>query len=282
MSTTKILEARSISHSLRESLKENLQKISPDKPCLASILLDDSPDARNYVKNQEKASVKLGYDYKLFSMADSTETDVLSCLDELNRDSGIHGIIIQRPVPRRLSFHTLAEKVSPEKDVDCIHPYTAGMLFQSKPVFYPPTPRSVMMILEHYQIVMEGRDIVMIGRSDVVGKPLSMMLLDKNATLQICHSRTSNLTEKCNQADIVIVAVGKPKFLTKEMVRQGAVVIDVGINFFEGSLVGDADFDSLVPHVSAITPVPGGVGTLTTSILLQNTLQAYTCQMTCK
>lgn len=282
MSTTKILEARSISHSLREVLKENIQKIAPDKPCLASILLDGSSDAVNYVRNQEKASIKLGYRYKLFSMVDSTEADVSLCLEELNRDSSVHGIIIQRPVPDRFSFHNLAEKVSPEKDIDCIHPYTAGMLFQSKPVFYPPTPRSVMMILEHYKVVLEGRDIVMIGRSDVVGKPLSMMLLDKNATLQICHSRTMNLAEKCNHADIVIVAVGKPKFLTKDMVRQGAVVIDVGINFFKGSLVGDADFDSLVSHVSAITPVPGGVGTLTTSILLQNTLQAYTRQMTCK
>ncbi len=249
---------------------------------MASILLDDSPDALNYVKNQEKTSIKLGYHYKLFSMTNASETDIITCLDDLNRDSTVHGIIIQRPVPKRLSFHTLAEKVSPEKDIDCIHPYTAGMLFQSKPVFYPPTPYSVMMILEHYQIALEGKDIVMVGRSDVVGKPLSMMLLDKNATLQICHSRTSNLSEKCNQADIIIVAVGKPKFLTKDMVQQKAVVIDVGINVLNGSIVGDADFDSLVSHVSAITPVPGGVGTLTTSILLQNTFQAYTRQMTWK
>jgi methylenetetrahydrofolate dehydrogenase (NADP+)/methenyltetrahydrofolate cyclohydrolase len=249
---------------------------------LASILLDDSPDALNYVKNQEKASIKLGYHYKLLSMSNAPEEEIVTCLEDLNHDSTVHGIIIQRPIPKRLSFHTLAEKVSPEKDIDCIHPYTAGMLFQSKPVFYPPTPYSVMMILEHYQIAIEGMDIVIIGRSDVVGKPLSMMLLDKNATVQICHSHTSNLSEKCNQADIVIVAVGKPKFLTKDMVQQKAIVIDVGINVLNGTLTGDADFESLVSHVSAITPVPGGVGSLTTSILLQNTLQAYYCQMTNK
>ncbi|MDD4613978.1 MAG: bifunctional 5,10-methylenetetrahydrofolate dehydrogenase/5,10-methenyltetrahydrofolate cyclohydrolase [Caldisericia bacterium] len=278
MSTTKILEARSISRSLRTQLKEEIQQCHPNKPCLASVLLEASSDALSYVENQEKAAKKIGLHYELISKVNANEEEVLQCIKELNEDSAIHGIIIQRPIPPRISFSMLANTLLPEKDVDCIHPYTAGRLFQSNPLFLPPTPASVMMILDVYKIPLEGKDVVMLGRSDVVGKPLSMMMLQKNATVQICHSHTDDLVFKCKAADILIVAVGKPHFVTPQMVHNNSIVIDVGINFWNGKLVGDADTESLISRVSAITPVPGGVGTLTTSILLQNTLKAYRFQ----
>jgi methylenetetrahydrofolate dehydrogenase (NADP+) / methenyltetrahydrofolate cyclohydrolase len=260
-------------------LKEEIAHCQPNKPCLASVLLEESSDAISYVENQEKAATKIGFRYQLCSKVNADEDGVLQTIEELNKDPSIHGIIIQRPIPKRFSFPKLANTVLPEKDVDCIHPYTAGRLFQSNPLFYPPTPASVMMILDVYQIPVEGKNVVMLGRSDVVGKPLSMMLLEKNATVQICHSHTHDLVSKCKAADIVIVAVGKPHFVTTQMVHKNSTIIDVGINFLEGKLVGDADTESLLSHVSAITPVPGGVGTLTTSILLHNTLEAYRLQM---
>ncbi len=260
-------------------MKEEIAQYQPNKPCLASVLLEESSDAISYVENQEKVAKKIGFQYQLFSKVHADEDSVVQTLEELNKDPSIHGIIIQRPVPKRISFSRLANTVLPMKDVDCIHPYTAGRLFQSNPLFYPPTPASVMMILDVYRISVEGKDVVMLGRSDVVGKPLSMMLLQKNATVQICHSRTQDLVSKCKAADILIAAVGKPHFVTTQMVHKNSIIVDVGINFLEGRLVGDADIDSLQSHVSAITPVPGGVGTLTTSILLQNTLEAYRLQL---
>ena len=204
-----------------------------------------------------------------------TEEELLKLIAELNADQSVHGILVQMPVPKHIDDRKVIMAISPDKDVDCFHPFNVGRMSIGAPVFLPCTPAGVMKMLEHEQISVSGKECVVVGRSNIVGKPMAMLLLHANGTVTICHSRTRDLAEVTRRADILVVAIGKADFVTGDMVKEGAVVIDVGMNRREdGKLTGDVDFSSVEPKVSAITPVPGGVGPMTITMLLENTLTA--------
>ena len=245
-------------------------------PGLAVIIVGENPASQVYVRNKKKACEEVGFYSEVHELPEATTQAELNALvDALNDNEKIHGILVQLPLPRHLDETEVLLRIRPEKDVDAFHPYNVGKIMIGDPDFLPCTPAGVMALLERSNIEVSGKRCVVIGRSNIVGKPMAMLLLHANGTVTICHSRTANLAEVCREADILVVAIGRADFVGADMVKPGAVVIDVGMNRrADGKLTGDVDFDAVEPIASAITPVPGGVGPMTITMLLQNTLTA--------
>ncbi len=246
------------------------------KPGLAVIIVGENPASQVYVRNKKKAAVDVGmYSLVIEMPEETTQTQLMEKIEELKADEKIHGILVQLPLPRHLDEDAVIAAIPPEKDVDAFHPVNTGKIMIGDFDFLPCTPAGVMKMLEYEGVEIEGKECVVVGRSNIVGKPQAMLLLHKNGTVTICHSRTKNLAEVCRRADILVVAVGKADFITGDMIKEGAVVIDVGMNRREdGKLTGDVDFASCEPKAAMITPVPGGVGPMTITMLLENTLTA--------
>lgn len=273
-----IIDGKLVSAKLRGEIRlsvEEMMKTSGVRPGLAVILVGEDPASCIYVRNKKKACEEVGFlsrEYRL--PADSTEEEVLSLIDSLNADDEIHGILVQLPVPKQISDRKIIARIAPHKDADAFCFENVGRIMTGDFDLAPCTPAGIMELLSHYGIDPAGKRAVVIGRSNIVGKPMAMLLLHKNATVTICHSRTKDLAAICREADILVAAVGKARFVTADMVKEGAVVIDVGMNRDEGGLCGDVDFAAVEKKASYITPVPGGVGPMTITLLLKNTLTA--------
>ena len=270
-----IVVANSVKDIVRVAIKE-LQNTGIT-PCLATVLVGDDPASSTYVRNKQKACADVGIrtkDHKLPSTFSQKEMNTL--IDLLNNDETVHGILVQLPLPSQLDEFSTTSRISPLKDVDGLTPYNIGLLTSGRAILKPCTPSGIMELFEYYKIDLEGRNVVIINRSNLVGKPLYNLMLEKNATVTTCHSRTRNLKEYCQSADIIITAVGdRSKFiLTEDMIKEGSVIMDVGTSRLEGKLVGDIDYDNIINKASYVTPVPGGVGPMTIAMLLKNTVTA--------
>ncbi|GEN84222.1 bifunctional protein FolD [Sporosarcina luteola] len=276
--TAKLIDGVAIGKQLREEIKQGVSKLNASgcKPGLAVILVGENPASQTYVKNKEKSSVEVGMKSELIKLpATVTETELLAYVDKLNKDESIHGILVQLPLPKHINEDLVIQAIDPNKDVDGFHPQSVGKMMIGQQTFLPCTPHGIMEMLQRTGVEISGKHAVIIGRSNIVGKPMGQLLLQKDATVTYCHSRTKDLVSFTKQADILIVAIGRAKFVTAEHIKEGAVVIDVGMNRDEnGKLCGDVDFDEAKEIASAITPVPGGVGPMTITMLLKNTLQS--------
>lgn len=249
-------------------------------PALATILVGDDPASAIYVANKRKACAEAGIgDFHRHMPAESTEEEIAAVIEQCNADSDVSGILLQLPVPEGIDGQSLTAVIAPEKDVDGLTPISAGRLAQGSPGLRPCTPVGVIELLDRYGVRLEGAEAVVVGRSDLVGKPLAALLLERNATVTVCHSRTRDLVEVCSRADVLVAAVGVPELIGAEHVKPGAAVIDVGMNRTEQGLRGDVDFEAVLPHASVITPVPGGVGPMTIAMLLRNTVSAALMQV---
>lgn len=277
-----IIDGKKVSAQVKEQVRIETEEIVKKgiKPGLAAIIVGDDPASRVYVNNKKKACEKVGFLSKEFALpATTTQEELLSLVKELNEDKEINGILCQLPLPKGLDEKAVIEAISPLKDVDAFHASNVGKIMIGDYDFLPCTPAGVMEMLHSYNIPVEGKECVVIGRSNIVGKPMAMLLLHENGTVTITHSRTKNLKEVTKRADILVAAIGKPKFVTADMVKEGAVVIDVGMDRDEnGKLCGDVDFENVKEKCSAITPVPGGVGPMTIAVLMKNTLKACKIQ----
>ena len=274
---TKIIDGKVISASVKERVKAEVEALKAEgiTTGLAVIIVGEDPASKVYVANKKKACEALGIISEEYALPESTtQEELLSLIDTLNNKKSINGILCQLPLPRHLDEQAVINAILPEKDVDAFHPANVGKIMLGDYDFVPCTPAGIMEMLAYENIDIEGKTCVVIGRSNIVGKPMGMLLLHKNGTVTICHSRTRDLAEVCKKADILVAAVGRPNFVTADMVKEGAVVIDVGINRVDGKLVGDVNFADVKDKCSAITPVPGGVGPMTIAMLMQNTLTA--------
>ena len=274
---TKIIDGKIISASVKERVKAEVSALKEKGITvgLAVIIVGEDPASKVYVSNKKKACENLGIISEEYALPESTTNEeLLALIEELNSKPSINGILCQLPLPSHLDEKLIINSIDPEKDVDAFHPFNVGKIMIGAFYFLPCTPAGVMEMLKYENIDVEGKNCVVIGRSNIVGKPMNMLLLHQNGTVTVCHSKTKNLKEVCRNADILVAAVGRPKFVTEDMVKEGAVVIDVGINRVDGKLCGDVDFDNVKNKVSAITPVPGGVGPMTIAMLMQNTLTA--------
>lgn len=273
-----IINGKELAQKIRGELKEEVEELKKKgiTPKLAVIMVGDNKASEVYVRNKSKACNEVGIEFEEFLKdGNTTQKELINLIDELNNREDIHGILLQSPIPEHLDIREAFNRIDYKKDVDGFHPINVGKLSIGEDSFISCTPYGVIKMLEAYDIDIEGKHAVIIGRSNIVGKPLIQCLLNKNATVTICHSKTRNIAEVVKQADIVIAALGKPKFVTAEMVKEGAVVIDVGINRNdEGKLVGDVDFENVEKKASYITPVPGGVGPMTIAMLLNNVVKA--------
>ncbi|TWU30085.1 bifunctional methylenetetrahydrofolate dehydrogenase/methenyltetrahydrofolate cyclohydrolase FolD [Bythopirellula polymerisocia] len=278
--TAQILDGKKLAKQIRTELAEQVTRFAAETkvtPTLAAVLVGDDPASDVYVRNKRRDCAEVGIESILHRLpAETSQSELLSLIAKLNIDSQVHGILVQLPLPKHINTEQVLEAIAPTKDVDAFHPENVGRLVQGRPVFLPCTPHGVVELLKRNNIPIAGKHVVVVGRSDIVGKPLSIMLAQKgaDATVTLCHSRTQNLPEVTRLADILVVAIGKPNFITADMVRPGAVVVDVGINRTDAGLVGDVDFDAVSKVAGHITPVPGGVGPLTRVMLLINTLSA--------
>lgn len=277
-----IIDGKKVSAQLKEQVRIETEELVKKgiKPGLAVIIVGDDPASRVYVNNKKKACEKVGFLSKEFALpATTTQEELLALVNELNEDKEINGILCQLPLPKGLDEKAVIEAISPLKDVDAFHASNVGKIMIGDYDFLPCTPAGVMEMLHSYNIPVEGKECVVIGRSNIVGKPMAMLLLHENGTVTITHSRTKNLKEVTKRADILVAAIGKPKFVTADMVKEGAVVIDVGMDRDKnGKLCGDVDFENVKEKCSAITPVPGGVGPMTIAVLMKNTLKACKIQ----
>ncbi len=272
---TKIIDGKLVSQKILENIADEILFLEK-KPSLAVIIVGEDPASKIYVNLKKKKATELGINSTVIEMHETTtEESLLNKIEELNNDEKTNAILVQLPLPKHINTTAVIEKINPKKDVDCFHPYNVGKIAtNNKPYVYPCTPKGILSLLEYYDINPEGKKVVIIGRSNIVGRPIALMLLNKNATVTICHSKTKNLEEITQTADILIAAVGKTKLVTENMVKTGAVVIDVGMNRDEnGKLCGDVDFSNVKEKVSFITPVPGGVGPMTICTLMHNTLE---------
>ena len=273
-----IIDGKQLSKKIRENLKIECEelKVKGINPKLAVIMVGNNSASKVYVKNKNKACEEVGVEFEEFLLEEETTQEELeNLIEELNQNPKIHGILLQSPIPKHLDINIAFGKIAPEKDVDGFHPINIGNLALNKDTFVACTPYGIMKMFEEYNIDLNGKHVVIIGRSNIVGRPLIQCSLNKNATVTICHSKTKNLEEHTKRADILIAAIGKPNFVTKEMVKEGTVVIDVGINRLEdGKLVGDVDYNEVEKKASYITPVPGGVGPMTIAMLMNNVIKA--------
>lgn len=274
-----IIDGKAVSAAVKDEVKNEVEQLkkSGSVPCLAVVLVGNDPASKVYVGNKKKACEYCGIKSLEYLLDENTtEEELLSLINVLNNDSAVNGILVQLPLPKHINEEHIINSIVPSKDVDAFHPVNVGKIMIGNPDFLPCTPAGVMEMLKKYNIETCSKDCVIIGRSNIVGKPMAMLMLAANATVTVCHSKTANIKEKCKNADIIIAAVGKAGFVTADMVKDGAVVIDVGINRnSEGKLCGDVDFESVSQKASYITPVPGGVGPMTIATLMKNTLAAF-------
>ena len=277
---SQIIDGKNLAKNIRESLKDEVKELKNAEiyPKLAVIMVGDDKASKVYVKNKSKACEDVGIAYEEYLLPASTKMqELLELIEKLNNDETIHGILVQSPLPNGLDANEAFRTISPKKDVDGFHPINVGKLSLNQDCFISCTPYGIIKMLESYNVPIEGANAVIIGRSNIVGKPLAKCLLNKNATVTVCHSKTKNLKEHTQNADIVISAIGKPKFVTEDMIKEGTVVIDIGINRGEdGKLTGDVDFEKVSKKASYITPVPGGVGPMTIAMLMNNVIKATT------
>ena len=273
-----IIDGKKVSQKVRDEVKEQVNELKAKgiSPKLAVIMVGENPASKVYVRNKSKACSEVGIEFEEYLLPETTKQDeLLNLIDKLNNDKSVHGILVQSPLPNALDSQVAFQRILPEKDVDCFNAVNVGKMVIGLDGPLPCTPAGVIRLLEEYNIDIEGKNLVVLGRSNIVGKPMGLLALRKNATVTICHSKTKNLKEITSKADILISAIGKPKFVTQDMVKQGACVIDVGMNHDEnGKLCGDVDFENVKEIASYITPVPGGVGPMTIAILLSNCVEA--------
>lgn len=279
-----IIDGKATSAKIRQQIKAEVEQFSKQNgyaPGLAVIIVGNDPASQVYVRNKKKACSEVGFmsvEYELCE--DTTEDELISLIHKLDLDTSIHGILVQLPLPKHINEKRVLLEISPKKDVDAFHPENVGKIMIGDYDLLPCTPAGVMELISEYGIDVEGKRCVVIGRSNIVGKPMAMLLLHKNGTVTVCHSRSRDIREICMEADVLVASVGIPKFVTRDMVKEGAVVIDVGINRLpDGKLCGDVDFEGVEPIASYITPVPGGVGPMTITMLLKNTLTAAKIQI---
>ena len=274
-----IISGKILSKEIREEVRlevEQLKATYKAVPHLVVILVGEDPASESYVKAKERACKKAGMESTLIRKdANIAEEELLSIIDDLNNDVGVHGILVQLPLPKHIDENKVIDKIDFRKDVDGFHPLNIAYMHMGREAIHPATPSGIITMLKSANIELSGKDAIIIGRSNIVGKPAAMLLMKENCTVQIAHSRTKNLKEKCLQADIIVAAVGRANTVTEDMVKEGAVIIDVGVNRVDGKLVGDVDFESLKDKTSYITPVPGGVGPMTITSLLQNTIKTF-------
>lgn len=274
-----LLDGKILSNKILETLEINIKR-QAKKPILAVILVGEDPASQIYVRNKQKTAQKIGIESLVIELpADVSEENLIEHIHILNEDKNINAILVQLPLPKHINSNRVIEKIDPLKDVDGFHPINAGKLaIGQMPYSYPCTPKGIMKLLDSYNIKLEGLNAVVVGRSNIVGKPLAQMLLNNNTTVTIAHSKTKNLPDITKNADIVFTAIGKSNFLTAEMVKENAIIVDVGINRINNKLTGDVDFKSVEPKASFITPVPGGVGPMTIAMLMENTFELYKLQ----
>ena len=273
-----IINGKEIAQTIKDEMRLEVENLKQNGKscCLAVIQVGNDPASSVYVSNKKNACEYIGIDSLSFELPEeTTEEELLQVIDKLNMDEAVHGILCQLPLPRHINEKTILNRISPKKDVDGFHPQNVGALVVGDFGFVSCTPAGIIELLKRSNVEIEGKNCVVIGRSNIVGKPMALLMLRENATVTICHSKTKNLKEICKEADILIVAIGKPKYITKDYVKEGAVVIDVGIHRDENNkLCGDVDFNDVEPLCSAITPVPGGVGPMTICMLMKNCLEA--------
>lgn len=272
------IDGKEVSAAVRERISSEVSELKKQgiTPGLAVIIVGNDPASRVYVNNKKKGCEQTGMNSFEYALPEETTTEeIISLIEKLNNENGVDGILCQLPVPKHIDGEKVLNAISPEKDVDAFHPVNCGKVMTGDYIFSPCTPAGMVEMLKYYNIPISGKHCVIIGRSNIVGKPMAMLMLKNNATVTVCHSKTENLSEITKQADILVAAVGKTKFVTADMVKEGAVVLDVGINRMEnGKLCGDVDFENVAGKTSYITPVPGGVGPMTVTMLLNNTLTA--------
>ncbi len=268
-----LLDGKALAAKVKAQVRQEAERL-PRRPGLAVVLVGDDPASRVYVNGKRKDCAECGFYSEEYTLpADASQPQLLELVGELNGRDDIDGILVQLPLPGHIDERAVLEAIDPKKDVDCFHPINVGNLLIGRPGFLPCTPAGVVELLEEYGVDPAGNKAVVVGRSNIVGKPMALLLLRKNATVTVCHSKTPDLAAVCRQADILVSAVGRPGLITADMVKEGAVVVDVAMNRNEaGKLCGDVDFDAVAPKTSFITPVPGGVGPMTRAVLMENTL----------
>ena len=280
--SAKIIDGKLVAQKIKDSLRAETEELKKagKVPGLAVIIVGDNPASRVYVNSKKKSCGEVGfYSEEITLPGDSSQEQLLEIINHLNQRSDINGILVQLPLPRHFNEELVLNSISPLKDVDCFHPVNVGKLMIGSPDFIPCTPGGVMELIKETGITVAGKECVVVGRSNIVGKPQAMLLLAESGTVTVCHSKTRDLREVCKRADILVAAVGKAKMITADMVKEGAVVIDVGINRMEDKkLCGDVDYDSVSQVAGYITPVPGGVGPMTIAMLMKNTLKAFKLQ----
>lgn len=275
--SAEVIYGKQLAEDLRQEMKEEVSDLHQRgiRPKLVVVIIGEDPASMSYVKGKQRASEKVGMDSDLIELSvDTSEKDLLDLISRLNQDETVHGILVQLPVPDHISDQKIIEAIDPKKDVDGFHPENVGKMLTGQDTFFPCTPYGILVMLKRADITIEGKHVVIIGRSNLVGKPVGQLLLNENATVTHCHSRTKDLPSHTKKADILIVAAGKPSLISGEHIKQGAVVIDVGVNRVDGKLTGDVDFESAKEVASYITPVPKGVGPMTITMLLHNTIKA--------
>ena len=276
---TELIDGKALSQKMQAELGRTVERLKEQHgiiPGLAVILVGDNPASQVYVRNKERSALEAGFKSETLRLSESiSQEELIDIIHQYNEDKSIHGILVQLPLPQHINDKKIILAIDPKKDVDGFHPMNTGHLWSGRPMMVPCTPAGIMEMFREYHVDLEGKHAVIIGRSNIVGKPMAQLLLDKNATVTLTHSRTRNLSEVTKEADILIVAIGQGHFVTKDFVKEGAVVIDVGMNRDEnGKLIGDVVFEQVAEVASMITPVPGGVGPMTITMLLEQTYQA--------
>jgi len=269
----KIIDGTKTAEEIQKDIKAEVEKLS-FQPGLAIVRVGNDPASEVYTGIKKKTAEKLGIKCEICHLPEGTEQETIDKVHEINKDKTFHGLIVQLPLPENFDEEKILAEVSTEKDVDCLNPFNIGRLSMGKPLFTPATPTGIITLLDKYNFDPKGKEVVIIGRSNIVGKPLSIMLTKRNATVTLCHTKTKDLSFHTKRADILIVAAGKPKLITADMVSKNQAIIDVGVNRTESGLVGDVDFENIKDKVAAITPVPGGVGPMTVTSLMQNVMKA--------
>lgn len=276
--TATIIDGKHVSQEIRKRVARETEELAKTgrRPGLATVLVGEDPASAVYVRNKNKACGEVGFrSFEHRLPADTKESELLKLIDDLNRNPDVNGILVQLPLPKQIDSNKVLQAIDPRKDVDGFHPINIGRLLTGDTAFAPCTPAGIIELLDFYRIGIEGKNAVVVGRSNIVGKPAALLLLHRHATVTICHSRTRDLPAVTRSADLLVAAIGKPAFVTGDMIKEGAVVIDVGVNRVDGKLVGDVLFEEAVKKASYITPVPGGVGPMTIAMLMDNTLKAF-------